>query len=71
MRTEEWNELCNCAVCGAVVSPRIDRTYPFGASSLLCWDCAVRRGGNYDLIDDRWVVAPDTSDLGWQPRPHA
>ena len=63
MHTEDWNELCNCAICGAVISPAIDRTYSITPEIVVCWDCALQRGGSYDVEKDRWLVAPNVPEL--------
>ena len=55
-------ELDICADCGAPVSAA-ERPYAFGQDALLCMGCALRRGGAYDEIDDRWAVAPKIDDL--------
>jgi hypothetical protein len=51
-----------CADCGGAVAGGVDRGFPFGPN-VLCWECALRRGGRYDAQQDRWTVAPDLSDL--------
>jgi hypothetical protein len=52
-----------CADCGTAVSPGEDRVYPFGTESVVCMECAVRRGGAYDEAKDRWTVPPRVDDL--------
>ena len=37
--------------------------FGLGAGVVLCFACAVSRGGSYDEADDRWVSEPDTSGL--------
>ncbi|MBW2289256.1 MAG: hypothetical protein JRG80_18875 [Deltaproteobacteria bacterium] len=40
------------------------REFEFGESLVLCFDCAVRRGGRYDEALDRWSEAPAIGDFG-------
>lgn len=63
MRRSETRELSVCADCGAETSPGRERGYAFGEDAVLCWACAVRRGGSYDETHDRWVEPPETGDL--------
>jgi hypothetical protein len=52
-----------CAACGASVMEGASRGFALGGPNVLCWECAVRRGGRYDARQDRWTVSPDVSDL--------
>jgi hypothetical protein len=63
MHREEWEREETCGSCGAAISPDSERGYAFGLSGLLCWTCAIRRGGRYDAELERWVGPPDVSDL--------
>lgn len=58
-----------CADCGAVVVEGLSPIFPFGESEVLCWECAIRRGGKYDAELDVWTVEPDTADLPDERRP--
>lgn len=58
----EAEETVECIDCGATISPEVDRAYAITSEAFLCYDCAVRRGGVYDDLDDRWTTAPDVSD---------
>lgn len=62
MHQSESEQLATCIVCGAEVSPP-DRPYDCGDEQVLCYECAVRRGGVYDEPHDRWAVAPQVADL--------
>lgn len=62
MHRSETRELSDCADCGAETLPARDRAYASG-EIVLCWACALRRGGSYDEEQDRWVVPPATADL--------
>jgi hypothetical protein len=61
---EEAERLSPCADCGAEVEPGIERAYAFGTAGVLCWECAVRRGGAYDGQRDVWTKWPQVDDLG-------
>ena len=63
MHREEANQLAICLDCGAEVSAATDRSYGFGGIGVLCWECAVRRGGTYDAERDHWTVSPQVADL--------
>ena len=63
MEPEELEIHEPCADCGAVVIEGLSPLYNFGESGVLCWECAIRRGGKYDAEHDTWVEAPNTTDL--------
>lgn len=71
MQQEELDELVDCWECGATVSPSEDPVFQFSDEGVLCFECAVRRGGKYDAVDDCWTRAPSTNDLPDERRPHA
>jgi hypothetical protein len=58
----ESDERLACAACGSLIEPA-DRTYPFGAEGVICFPCAIQRGGTYDDGNDRWTRNPDVSDV--------
>jgi hypothetical protein len=58
----ESRELLCCVACGALVDTR-EGVYSFGTQGVLCFSCALRRGGAYDAAHDRWTHSPDVSDL--------
>ena len=45
MASYEPDELLSCSDCGAAVATDLERLYSFGTDSLLCMECALRRGG--------------------------
>lgn len=63
MRRSEASEYEFCADCGAEVHVSRDRTYALDAARVLCFACAVKRGGAYDEQHDLWVESPDLADL--------
>ncbi len=63
MHRSEARDLTRCAECGAEIFLEVDRTYPLTPEAALCFDCATRRGGAYDELDDRWVRPPEVADL--------
>jgi hypothetical protein len=56
------DDLVECADCGAAIAST-DLSYAFGEDGVLCFECALRRGGHYDGPEDRWTVAPDIAGL--------
>jgi hypothetical protein len=63
MEPEELDELVECWECGETVSPSEDSVFQFGDRAVLCLKCAIRRGGSYDAIGERWTRFPSTADL--------
>ena len=63
MHRSETRDLTCCADCGTDLDPGRERACGFGTEAFLCYACAVRRGGRYDEVHDRWMEAPDTGDL--------
>jgi hypothetical protein len=53
----------SCSLCGGTILGGAEPGFAFGLESVLCWSCALRRGGRYDGELERWVGAPDVSDL--------
>jgi hypothetical protein len=62
MHRDEAEQRSSCADCGAPTGPEA-RAFAFGTTSLICWECAVRRGGSYAADEDRWTQVPDVADL--------
>lgn len=58
----EETELVRCADCGEEF-PVENRSYMVGPDTVICLDCARRRGGEYDEQTDRWSLVPETDDL--------
>ena len=63
MDISEARELELCRECGAEVHASRDRTYALDAERVLCFACAVKRGGAYDERHDLWTAAPDLAGL--------
>jgi len=63
MHRSETRELTRCADCSAELAPARDRGYACGEEAFLCFDCAIRRGGRWDEVHDRWEAEPDVGDL--------
>jgi hypothetical protein len=60
---EAIGELEVCWDCKTTISWMANRAFTFGADGVLCWSCAVRRGGIYEAAHDRWTRAPEIGDL--------
>lgn len=65
MHADEAAGLTECADCDAVVEVESDRAFAFG-EWVLCFECALRRGGIFSEEQERWVSPPELSGL---PRP--
>ena len=63
MHRSEAVQLVRCEDCGVETAGEVDRAYLFGNEGVLCFSCAVRRGGVYDGRLERWDQAPDVTDL--------
>ena len=56
------DERLSCGACGSLLDPG-DRVYAFGSGGVICFPCAIQRGGTYDDGQDRWTQAPDVSNV--------
>jgi hypothetical protein len=63
MHEEEWLQAETCALCDAELEPGADCAYYFAEHGVLCFSCALARGGAYDSVGDRWTTPPHVSDL--------
>jgi hypothetical protein len=67
----EETEQSVCIDCGAIVYIEDEHCYLVSDDDALCFDCALRRGGQYDGVADEWVFGPDVSGLKSEQLPHA
>jgi hypothetical protein len=51
-----------CTDCGANIDPTRDRGLCLSDEHLLCFACALGRGGAYDEREERWIVIPHDCD---------
>ncbi len=70
MEEQELLELCECEECGASVDLNAGAAFVLEDERVLCFDCALRRGGQYDGRHGSWLVLPDLSGLTDERRPH-
>ncbi|UCE86888.1 MAG: hypothetical protein JSU66_03915 [Deltaproteobacteria bacterium] len=63
MHRSEERERARCVGCGEVIAPQRERGFAIDPDTVLCAECALRRGGSYDDTLDRWVTAPRVDDL--------
>ncbi|MBW2291750.1 MAG: hypothetical protein JRG94_05505 [Deltaproteobacteria bacterium] len=63
MQRETRDELVECADCGVPVDVGLERGYPVGDNSALCWECAIKRGARFDDDEDLWLEPPDVTGL--------
>ncbi len=52
-----------CAACGVHITTSGNRVFEFGEQSVLCYECAVSRGGVHEEDYDRWTSPPTVGDL--------
>lgn len=66
MHSSEEAQYEMCAGCGTELLPA-ERAYAFeravSEDAVLCYSCAIERGGEYDERRDRWTKGPDVRDL--------
>jgi len=63
MEPGEFDSLDCCALCGEPIPVDSERSFAFGADNVLCWECAIERGGSYDAARDVWDCVPDLAGL--------
>ena len=64
MEPQESDEgLTECADCGAVIAEGADPSFAFGTQSTLCFECAMRRGGDYDAETEAWTTPPEVASF--------
>ena len=56
-------ELTRCVLCGSMVKPGGAPVYALDEDALLCFHCAVQRGGTYDEAAHNWVALPCCNGL--------
>jgi hypothetical protein len=69
MHEEEFRDSRECADCGTPTNNG-SPSFEFSEDIVLCFDCALRRGGQYDTEQDTWVVQPDLAGIPDERRPH-
>lgn len=69
MHEEEWWAEEVCALCQAEIDPGRDCAFRFAEHGVLCFSCALKRGGSYDAERDHWQVPPRIHDLPEAQRP--
>jgi hypothetical protein len=63
MHESELATLVRCSDCGSEVRPSVDRGFVAEPDTVLCYDCAERRGGAWDEERGIWSGAPDMIGL--------
>lgn len=63
MHRSESAQLATCVECCEEIWPERDRSYLVIGEDALCFACAVRRGGAYDELEDRWTKPPSVEGL--------
>jgi hypothetical protein len=67
MHSSESAELSTCIVCGEEVFAERERSYLVTGDDILCYACALARGGVFDELHDRWTRAPKVDNLPLSP----
>jgi hypothetical protein len=52
-----------CSQCGEEFWPELERGFVLVEEVVLCFECALARGGIYEEREDRWVKPPDLTGL--------
>ena len=63
MHLSETSDLFACSDCGTSVESGRDREFEFAGALVLCFECALRRGGRFDEARDVWSQAPTIDDI--------
>jgi hypothetical protein len=63
MHRSEALDVASCLACGEEVSLGVGRVYAVTEDSVLCFACAIKRGGSYNEAHDEWTKAPDIAGL--------
>jgi hypothetical protein len=56
-------EVTRCMLCASLVKPGAAPVYALDEDAVLCFHCAVQRGGTYDDARRTWVALPCCSGL--------
>jgi hypothetical protein len=67
----ELGERVDCALCGSEVTLGRDRGYAFAENAVLCFECAVCRGGVFDDAACSWQKVPSLCGLLERVSPRA
>jgi hypothetical protein len=68
MRFDEVSRSRACSDCGVIVAEALSPSYAGSEGLVLCWACAVRRGGRYDGELEDWASKPETVGLSGPDR---
>lgn len=74
MHRSEQADLMDCIECGSTIDPVADRPFAITDEIVLCYACSLRRGGEYDTVQEKWSKAPRLEGLPGapeEPRHHA
>jgi hypothetical protein len=63
MDIEEAEQTSVCIACGKSIDASTARAFAYGEGDLLCWSCALERGGVFDEDREDWVRPPDLKGL--------
>ena len=63
MSSGERDELETCRACGCWIYPEEEVSFASTDGVILCMECAIHRGGRYDVEEDRWLNPPETDEL--------
>ncbi len=63
MTPADETETSVCAQCGEELWPELERAFTFGDDQVLCFECAIARGGIYNERKDRWMKPPNVTGL--------
>lgn len=67
-------EQLTCIECGMTIhveDAAAARVFALTPEVILCHGCAMRRGGVYDDVADKWKIAPRLEDVATEQRvPH-
>jgi hypothetical protein len=68
--SDEEERVDVCDVCGEPVDTINERAYAFGDEGIVCWSCAIDRGGIWDVERECWSTEPDLEGVHDAREPH-
>ncbi len=63
MRRSDNESVFPCADCGAETAAALERGFAIDTETVICFDCAMQRGGHWDEERALWSREPDILGL--------
>ena len=63
MRRSQHEDVLPCVGCGVETAVAVERGFAINAETVICFECAVQRGGRWDEERALWSSEPDVVGL--------